>query len=118
MDCLSNELLIDVYLRMQDFNRVGDFPFRAYEEKIIQAVSDEGEHNDVTIRFIPCQSLSNTIQITIIPFVGKADYLNQSDLDEVIRGCLEEYFQLHEIPIETYYLTQSSQSAVIFSFRK
>ncbi|MFA6829279.1 MAG: hypothetical protein WCR67_01020 [Bacilli bacterium] len=115
---LSNEVIIDVYLKIEEFNTTTDFPFRKYENFINSKISDRGENNEVTIRFLPCRASSSSIHITIISFEEETDYASGSDLDEVIKTCLEGYFKSHNILIMKYFLTQESQSNTVYTFDK
>ena len=113
---LSNEIQINIYLREKDFIKTTDFPFQYYIEHIDRQLSDENENNDITIRFIPCRTNENTIEVTLYVFENRKDYLNDSNLDQVLKDALDTYFIEKQIPIMKYILTQSSSPSLIYTF--
>ena len=113
---LSNEIQINIYLREKDYAKTTDFNFDYFINQIQRKISDDGEHNDITIRLIPCRTNENTIEVTLYVFEKPADYLNESNFDQILKNCLSSYFVSKNIPIMKYILTQSSSPAMIYTF--
>lgn len=115
-ETLSNEIIIKIYLKEKDYIKAKDFDFDYFKEHINKTISDKDENNDITIHIIPCNTSENTIEVTLYTFENSIDYLNDSNFDQILKGCFDDYFMSRNIPITKYILVQPSSPAVVYTF--
>ncbi len=113
---LSNEIIIKIYLREKDFIKTKDFDFDYFKNHINETISDTDETNDITIHIIPCNTSENTIEVTLCSFENNIDYVNDTNFDQILKGCFDDYFIALNIPITKYILIQTSSPAVVYTY--